>query len=138
MSQSHVIRGKLREIITIIAVLSLMFSVSFSAAAAASASDLVVRSDGTAGVGLFACFKHHMTQRADATTDKTKDTKSAGKHHCPCCLAAQAAAAVLPERLPIFAAPVASSTRVDYLADASDAPRLVPDRRANGARAPPV
>lgn len=138
MSQSRDISRLLRAAIVIVAAWALMVSVAASGAAAASASDVVFRNDGATGVGLFACFKRHMTQRADAAeAGKAPEGQKSAKHHCPCCLAAQSAAAVLPERLSAPAAPSHARPSVFRLSFTAHEPESVGARAAHGARAPP-
>jgi hypothetical protein len=116
-----------------------MFSVAASGAAASSATDVVFKNNNyPVGVGLFACFKRHVTQRADAGADKAPESHHAGKHHCPCCLAASMAAAVLPERLvaPV-SGPLVREGPVSYLSLAAFTPESCSPASINGARAPP-
>jgi hypothetical protein len=137
MSQLRDIGVKLRAAIAIVAVWALMFSVSASGAAAADASDLSFRNQAPAG-GLFACFKRHMTQRADAAGEKSSDSRHGGKHHCPLCLAAHTAAAVVPDRLSAPAERLlAPPLRVTPPATAAREPKSLALRSAHGARAPP-
>lgn len=137
MSHMRDIGERIRVAIVIAAVWALMFGVSASGAAVAGATDTVLKNNDKTAVGLFACFKRHMTQRADAASDKAPGTDYAGKHHCPCCLAASMAAAVLPERLapvtrPLQAQrPVSYSVAVTFARDGCSSPSI------NGARAPP-
>lgn len=136
MSQFCDIGVKLRAAIAVVTVWALMFGVSASGAAAAVASDTSFRQEASSG--LFACFKRHMTQRADAANEKAPEGQGAVQHHCPLCLAAHTAAAVLPDRLsspterslspPSRIAPPAFATRV---------PEGLSLRSAHGARAPP-
>jgi hypothetical protein len=137
MSQLRDIGFRLRAAIAIVAVWALMFGASASGAAAADVSDLAFRNPAQAE-GLFACFKRHMTQRADAAGEKSSENRSGGKHHCPLCLAAHAAAAVLPGRL---AAPAellrAPPLRITPPATAAREPESLALRSAHGARAPP-
>jgi len=138
MSQLRDMGGKLRAAIAIVAVWALMFGVSVTTAATASAADVVARSDGAVSAGLFACFKRHMTQRADAASEKAPQTNHAGKHHCPCCLAASAAVAVLPARVAAGPAHFAAPKPVFYLASVGVAATNDSSRSAHGARAPPA
>ena len=138
MSQSVDISSRIRAAIAIMVVWALMFGVSASGAATASATDFVFKNNDPASVGLFACFKRHMTQRADpASAGKAQDGQKSAKHHCPCCLAAHTAAAVLPARLASFAAPRAAPTRICRLAQTTHEPKGAGSRVAHGARAPP-
>ncbi|MGJ0393201.1 MAG: DUF2946 family protein [Methylocystis sp.] len=135
MPQLRNIGQRLRAAIAIVAVWALMFGVSASGAAAASASDTVFTTNNNS-VGLFACFKRHVTQRADAT-DKAPASNHAGKHLCPCCLAASMAAAVLPERLAPIAGPSRAREPVSYYSATRPAPDNGLSPSINGARAPP-
>lgn len=137
MSHMRDIGERIRVAIVIAAVWALMFGVSASGAAAASAADIILKNNDKAGVGLFACFKRHMTQRADAASDKAPGTDHAGKHLCPCCLAASVAAAVLPERLAPVLRPLQAQTPVSYCLVAPSAPDGYSSPSINGARAPP-
>lgn len=137
MSHMQDIGERIRVAIVIAAVWALMFGVSASGAAAAGASDIILKNNDKAGVGLFACFKRHMTQHADAASDKAPGTDNAGKHHCPCCLAATMAAAVLPERLAPVSRPLRAQTPVSYCVIATFAPDGYSSPSINGARAPP-
>jgi hypothetical protein len=138
MSHMRDIGQRIRSAIAIVAVWALMFSVAASGAAAASATDVAFRnSNNTAGVGLFACFKRHVTQRADAATDKTPASNHASKHLCPCCLAAGMAAAVLPERLALEAGFSTAPKPVSYPSSASLVRDCGLSPFINGARAQP-
>jgi hypothetical protein len=121
-----------------VAAWALMVSVAASGAAAASATDIVFRNDDAAGVGLFACFKRHMTQHADAAdAGKASEGQKSAKHHCPCCLAAHTAAAVLPERLSTPTAPSYARPAAFRLSFTAHEPESAGARAAHGARAPP-
>jgi hypothetical protein len=139
MSHMRHISISMRAALAVFAVWMLAFSAVTSGAAAASAANLSYTSNAPASVGLFACFKRHMTQRADAADEKAPAGHSSKGHHCPdCCLAAQAVAAVLPARVATIAKPLpAESYAVSYLAATSRDPEGAPTRAANGARAPP-
>ncbi|MBL1255755.1 MULTISPECIES: DUF2946 family protein [unclassified Methylocystis] len=128
---------RIRVAIVIAAVWALMFGVSASGAAVAGATDTVLKNNDKTAVGLFACFKRHMTQRADAASDKAPGTDYAGKHHCPCCLAASMAAAVLPERLAPVTRPLQAQRPVSYSVAATFARDGCSSPSINGARAPP-
>ena len=135
MSQLRDIGDRLRATIAIIAVWALMFSVSASGAAAVESG---VSFQNSASGGLFACFKQHMTQRADAVGEKAPDSQHAGKHHCPMCLAAHTATAVLPDRISSPSEFLqASVSRVSPPAQATREPEGLALRSAHGARAPP-
>ncbi len=136
MPQCRNIGERLRAAIAIVAVWALMFSVSASGAAAASAAETVFANNNNP-VGLFACFKRHVTQRADAATDKAPASNHAGKHLCPCCLAASMAAAVLPERPAPIAGPLLAHQPASYQPAAWVAPDSGVTSSINGARAPP-
>lgn len=137
MSQLRDIGVKLRAAIAIVAVWALMFSVSASGAASAAASDTSLRD--APNNGLFACFKRHMTQRADAAGEKAPDSQNSGKHHCPLCLAAHTAAAVLPDRLSAPAERLqAPPSRIAPPARSASDPESLSLRSAHGARAPPA
>lgn len=137
MSQFRDIGSGLRAVVAIAALWALMFGVSATGAASAAASDLAFRNAPQSG-GLFACFKRHMTQRADASNDKAPDSRHAGKHKCPLCLAAHASAAVLPDRLSSPAELLrAPPSRIAPPAQAVGAPQGLALRSAHGARAPP-
>jgi hypothetical protein len=136
MSQLRDIGGKLRAAIAIVAVWSLMFSVSASGAAAAAASDTSFKNAPSGG--LFACFKRHMTQRADSGGEKAPDGQNAGKHHCPLCLAAHTAAAVIPDRLSAPAELLRTPpSRIAPPVQSAREPEGLSLRSAHGARAPP-
>ncbi len=137
MSHLRDIGERIRVAIVIAAVWALMFGVSASGAAAASATDIILKNNDKVGVGLFACFKRHMTQHADAASDKAPATDYAGKHHCPCCLAATMAAAVLPERLAPVMRPLQAERPVSYSVAATFARDGCSSPSINGARAPP-
>lgn len=138
MSQSRHISRALRAAVAIVVACALMFSVSAAGAAVASETEITVKTDGSASVGLFACFKRHMTQRADgASADRTQDGQKSAKPHCPCCLAAHTAAAVLPARLATPAAPRAAPSPIYRLWSTAHAPEGAGSRAAHGARAPP-
>ncbi|WP_457798750.1 DUF2946 family protein [Methylocystis sp. S23] len=138
MSQLRDIGLKIRAAIAIVAVWALMFGVSVTGAATASATDVALKRNSAVSGGLFACFKRHLTQRADADAgDKAPAEKHGGKHHCPCCLAASAGAALLPERIATGAGPVPSPKPVFYCVASGDALENVSSRSAHGARAPP-
>jgi hypothetical protein len=137
MSQLRDIADKLRAALGVVVVWALMFGVSASGAAAADASDLAFRNAPQTG-GLFACFKRHMTQRADAADEKAPDSRHAGKHRCPLCLAAHTAAAVLPDRLSSTAELLRRPpSRIAPPATAAREPESLALRSAHGARAPP-
>jgi len=139
MSQLRDISVKLRAAIAIVAVWSLMFSVSASCAVAADASDVILKNGAATSGGLFACFKRHMTQRAEAANEKAPAGQSSGKHHCPLCLAAHTAPAVLAARLSSPAIRLAApSSRVAPPALTTRAPESLALRSAHGARAPPL
>ncbi len=139
MSQLRHISRSIRVVIAIITCWALMFSVAASGAAAANAADIVFKNnDNAPSVGLFACFKRHMTQRADSGAEKATQERGPAKHHCPCCLAAHSAAAVLPQRLATPTAPARVSTPVNLLAPTAHEPESVAFHSAHGARAPPV
>lgn len=138
MSQLRHISRRIRAAIAVIAVVALAFSISASGATAVQASDIAFKNDNSASVGLFACFKRHMTQRADTVGDKAPERQGAIKHLCPCCLAAHAAAAVLPSRLATPAAPLRAPTRLYLLAATAHEPESVAFHSSHGARAPPV
>ncbi|PPD42659.1 MAG: hypothetical protein CTY15_11910 [Methylocystis sp.] len=138
MSQLGDIAVRLRAAISIVLVWALMFGVSVSAAAAAIADDAVLKNNNPSGIGLFACFKRHMTQRVDVAADKTHDGQSSGKrHHCPCCLAATNAPAVLPDRIDAAAHPAPAPIRIGFVAETEIVTRRAQTGAANGARAPP-
>jgi hypothetical protein len=138
MSQSVGISSRIRAAIAMMVVWALMFSVSASGAATAAATDFVFKNNNSASVGLFACFKRHMTQRVDAASaDKAQDEQKGASHHCPCCLAAHTAAAVLPARLATPAPPRAAPSHICRLAYTAHEPDGVGSRAAHGARAPP-
>jgi hypothetical protein len=138
MSHFGRISVRLRAAIAIVAIWALTFAAAASGAATANATDVVFKSDATAGMGLFACFKRHMTQRADVQTEKAPQTNPVGKAHCSCCLAASAAAAVLPPRVPALTRAAPAPRPVFYCALAPDAPKNSSSRSINGARAPPA
>ncbi len=138
MSQFRNIGGGMREAIVVFVVWALMFGVSISGAASASAEDAAFRNGAPAGVGLFACFKRHVTQRADAATEKAPEGHSSNyHHHCPCCLAATATAAVLPERAAALALRAPSPITISFVVEATREPGVAQSRSAHGARAPP-
>ncbi|WP_363350251.1 DUF2946 family protein [Methylocystis echinoides] len=137
MSQLRHISRRIRAVIAVIAVWGLMFSVSASGAAAANATDLIFKNNAAAHGGLFACFKRHMTQRADSIGEKARHGQDSTKHQCPCCLAAHSAAAVLPHRLATPVAPNRAPTRIQLLAATAYEPESVAFHSAHGARAPP-
>jgi hypothetical protein len=137
MSQLRDISVKLRAAIAIVAVFALAFSASVTGAA--SASDVTFRSKSAVSGGLFACFKRHVTQRADVASEKAApEGNHAGKHHCPCCLAASSAAAVLPTRMPAAAALAPAREPVFYAELTVGPPKTASSRCAHGARAPPA
>ncbi|WP_424360848.1 DUF2946 family protein [Methylocystis parvus] len=139
MSQLRLIGVRMRVAIAIVTVWALMFGASLTSAANANATDAGLKSAAAANGGLFACFKRHMTQRADATSDKAApEGDHASKHRCPCCLAAAAVAAVLPSRVAAGVASVPAPRPVFYLVENSDAPENLSSRSAHGARAPPA
>ncbi|QGM96886.1 hypothetical protein [Methylocystis parvus] len=137
MSQLRDISGKIRAAIAIVAVWALMFNVAASNAAIANPANLVFKNNAQASAGLFACFKRHVTQRADAAGGKAPGSNHAGKHRCPCCLAASAAAAVLPERVAAAAGRIPVPKPVHYFVAGGAAPKNNSSRYAHGARAPP-
>lgn len=137
MSQLRDLGGKLRAAIAIAAVWALIFSLSASSAIASNPPDVAYKSGPQASAGLFACFKRHMTQRADIARDKAPQSDHAGKHRCPCCLAAGAAAAVLPARVATDTARIPLEKPVFYAAIRCDAQESDSSRSAHGARAPP-
>ncbi len=138
MSQLRPISSGIRAAIAVVVVWALMFGVATSGAAAASAADVSLRNGPNGGAGLFACFKRHMTQRVDVADEKSSDRQPVSKRHCPdCCLAAQAVAAVLPERLSTIARPSQAPQPVAYLDATSREPESFSSRTVNGARAPP-
>jgi hypothetical protein len=137
MSHWRDIGGKIRAAIAIVAVWALMFNVAASNAAAGPA-DLVFKNNAQASAGLFACFKRHVTQRADAAGGKAPGSNHAGKHRCPCCLAASAAAAVLPERVAAGGGRIPVPKPVHYFVVGAAAPKNNSSRYAHGARAPPT
>jgi hypothetical protein len=138
MSQSRHISRALRAAIAILVAWALMFSVSAAGAAVASETEVSIKNNGSTSLGLFACFKRHMTQRADgASADKAQDDQKSAKPHCPCCLAAHTAAAVLPTRLATPAAPRAAPLPIYRLSFTAHAPEGAGSRAAHGARAPP-
>jgi hypothetical protein len=140
MSQLQNLSVKLRAAIAIVAVFALAFSAS--ATGAASATDIVLKNKSFVSGGLFACFKRHVTQRAeapDAASEKAApEGNHAGKHHCPCCLVASSAAAVLPARMPAAAALTPAREPVFYAELTVGAPKTPSSRCAHGARAPPA
>jgi hypothetical protein len=138
MSQLRDIASNLRGALAVVVVWALMFGVSASGATADDASDLAFRNAPQPG-GLFACFKRHMTQRADAANEKAPDSRHSGKHHCPLCLAAHTAAAVLPVRLssPAEMLRAPPPLRIAPPATAAREPESLAQRSAHGARAPP-
>jgi hypothetical protein len=140
MSQLRHISSNLRAALAVVAIWMLMFSAVTSGSAAAYAGDPVYRDNASASVGLFACFKRHMTQRADAPNEKAPPGHANKGHHCPdCCLVAQAVAAVLPERVATVARPLtAPPSPICYLAESSRSPESAHARAVNGARAPPA
>jgi hypothetical protein len=138
MSQMGDIAVRIRAAISIVVVWALMFSFSVSAAAAANADGPVLKDKNPVGIGFFACFKRHMTQRADVAVDKVHEGNSSGKRHqCPCCLAATSAPAVLPDRVDAAAQPAPSPIRIAFVAETTIATRGAQTGAANGARAPP-
>jgi hypothetical protein len=139
MSQLRLIGVRIRVAIAIVTVWASMFGASMSSVATANATDAVLKSGGAANGGLFACFKRHMTQRADATSDKTSpEGDHAGKHHCPFCLAAASVPAVLPSRVAAGVASFPAPRQVFYVVENSDAREHLSSRSAHGARAPPA
>lgn len=74
---------------------------------------------------------------SDVTTGKTPDGGQKSKGDCPCCLAAHAAPAVLPERSGVLTRLERTASPVLYLAQAPTPPRLALPHSINGARAPP-
>ncbi len=138
MSQLRHISRSIRAVIAIAAAWALMFSISASGAGAAAATDIVFKNNSSANVGLFACFKRHMTQRGDPVGEKTSPGQGAAKHHCPCCLAAHTAAAVLPQRLATPAAPLRAPIPICVLTATAHEPESLAFHSAHGARAPPV
>lgn len=139
MPQLRDIGVKIRAAIAIVAVWALTFGAAMSGGAAASATDTVVRNSGPGG--LFACFKRHVTQHEPSQPDaggKSSPGGAAGQHHCPCCLAAGAAAAVLPARIPALAEPRPEPRRAPRVVSASPALARAPPPSINGARAPPA
>jgi hypothetical protein len=138
MSHMRDIGQRIRATIAIVAVWALMFSVTASGASAVGAADIVFKNNNNpAGVGLFACFKRHVTQRADSTTDKSPAGDHAGKHLCPCCLAASVAPAVLPERLALATDATLAPETISYPSAATSARDGGLSPFINGARAPP-
>jgi hypothetical protein len=141
MSQLRDISGKLRAAIAIVVVFALAFGAS--ATGAASATDVALKSKSSVSGGLFACFKRHVTQRTDtpieaASAKPAPEGDHAGKHHCPCCLAASSATAVLPARAPAAAARRPTPEPVFYAELTVGAPKAASSRCAHGARAPPA
>jgi hypothetical protein len=137
MSQWRETVGVWRAAVAVVAVVTVLFSVSASGADAANASGIVARSHSATG-GLFACFKHRVTQRGDTVGDKAPDSQHGAAHHCPCCLAAHGATAVLPTRLSTFAPPLPTPSWIAYLPATAHEPDSVASRAANWARAPPA
>jgi hypothetical protein len=128
----------LRAAIAVVVACALMFSVSAAGAAVASETDFTLKNNGSASGGLFACFKRHMTQRAAAASaDKAQDGQKSAKHHCPCCLAAHQAAAVLPSRVATPAVLRVAPSPLYRLTFTACEPEGVRSRAAHGARAPP-
>lgn len=138
MSQLRNMGVNMRAAIAFVAAWALMFSVATTGAVAASANDIVLKNSGAARVGLFACFKRHMTQGAAAEDEKTSEKQGSRSHHCPCCLAAHAAAAVLPDRTDVGIRSTAPPARFNHVVVPSRAPASVALRAVNGARAPPA
>ncbi|MCC3245555.1 hypothetical protein LG047_09510 [Methylocystis sp. WRRC1] len=139
MSQGRDISDRLRAAIAVVAIWSLMFSVVTSGAVNASAATFALRNNAAASVGLFACFKRHMTHHADAAGEAAPEKRTSTDRHCPdCCLAAHAGAAVLPERLATVVRPAPAAAPVAYRVATSREPKSVPPPRVNGARAPPA
>ncbi len=136
MSQRRETGGVWRAAVAVVAVVTLLFSVSASGADAANATEIVARSHSA--TGLFACFKHRVTQRGDTVGDKAPDSQHGAAHHCPCCLAAHGATAVLPTRLSTFAPPLPTPSWIAYLPATAHEPDSVASRAANWARAPPA
>lgn len=138
MSHLRAISSRIRATIAVLAVWAMVFGMASSGAAAANATDLVYKNNAFSG-GLFACFKRHMTQHGDFANEKAPDHNSSKGHHCPCCLAAHAAAALLPERVPAIARPASPAwAPISYRAVSNRAPENFLSQTANGARAPPL
>lgn len=138
MSQLRAICRRMSAAIKLVVVLALLLGVSASGAAAA-APDPGFTKDQPQSAGLFACFKRHMTQHADAAgAEKAREGHKNLKHPCPsCCLAAHGVFAVLPSRVATPAAPRRAPSPLYPLSRTAHEPEGIGTRAAHGARAPP-
>lgn len=143
MSHARVISSSFRAAVAVAVTWALTFGLVVSGSASMrNFSNGISRSGAqamniAAETGAFACVRH-------TAADATKDSSSPGDngrrgHNCPdCCLAAHAAAAVLPERIATAMRPVAVADRpVHYAAALAQEPESLLSRSVNGARAPP-
>lgn len=80
------------------------------------------------------CHLSSVDASKDGTPDNDGRTKRAG---CPCCLAAHAGPAVLPERSAASMRLERTATRALYMAPSDASPRCAVSHAVNGARAPP-
>ena len=129
MSQSPIKRLEVRAIFAAMAVCALVFSLFVSGAVQGAHA---AQSSGVSAQGDMPC--HQWAGPSHATPDHKGG--HSGKVDC---LAAQAAAAVLPDRLATFVRPLRiASSRVSYSAFLAPEPETAISNAVNGARAPPA
>jgi hypothetical protein len=138
MSQKRALRFDLRAIAAIVGVCALLFG-SLSVGARAQAHGALSHDASLTG-GAIAFDAMGCRHIANANSDSSKPRSPAHSAHCPdCCLAAQAASAVLPARPPSATLPSPDAAlRVVYRPLSTSEPASAASRSVNGARAPPL
>lgn len=138
MSQLRVLYRELRAVLATAMVCALVLGLVFSGVAQAGGGGAAFH--GAAKIGAYAHCVQHLTHSAASETraaPSTNDKRSDRRNCVYCCLAAHAAA-VLPERFPAVARPLAHVTAPTFLLPASArAPANHLTCAVNGARAPP-
>jgi hypothetical protein len=133
MSQGAGHKGKMRAIFAIVGVCALVFGLL--AASAPHASARAGARGAALGVGAFCHDRDADVASAEtAAPDKSRAKKQIS---CPCCLAAHAGSAVLPERFALLMRLERTATPAVYRSSTRSPPRFKLRQTVNGARAPP-
>lgn len=134
MSQGRGQRIGLRAIFAIAAVCALVFSLLVSGAPHVSRGFATTHASSRGDVRPAVCHDYVVDASEGATPDGGGRKKRA---ECPCCLAAHAGPAVLPERTATLTRLAPTATPAVYRAPTHALPRFSLLQTVNGARAPP-
>jgi hypothetical protein len=137
MSQGNQQHPGLRAVFAVTAVCALLFSLFISGAIQGARAEAI---SGDAGFSQAAPCPMMLGAAVEHASAGHKGGGHTGKVDCPfCCLAAQAGAAVIPDRLgSVVRPPRIVSSPIVYVTAAAHDPQTAVANAANAARAPPA